>query len=99
MKSEPESVLKEKSYCQQCGMGVLHVEIKTLFRIINNDVIFIPDFPLWKCDVCKWVEYDDESLEQLIRVVGPSFLINSESNSINFSNNRLNKSPWIFWQI
>jgi hypothetical protein len=77
----------------------LHVETKTLFRIINNDVVFIPEFPLWKCDICKWIEYDDESLEQLIREVGPSFLLNSGSNSINFSNNKLNKHSWIFWHL
>jgi len=99
MKSNQETEIIERAYCQQCGMGVLHVEIKTLFRIINNDVVFIPDFPLWKCDICKWIEYDDESLEQLIRVVGPSFLVNSGSSSINFSNNRHNKGSWIFWQI
>ncbi len=99
MKLNPESEIIEKAYCQQCGMGVLHVEMKTLLRIIKNDVVFIPEFPLWKCDICKWVEYDDESLEQLIRVVGPGFLLNSGSNSINFSNNRLSKHSWIFWQL
>ena len=85
------------SVCPQCGTGILHTEKKTFFKLFGNEVISVPDFPFWKCRICKWTEYDVEAIDQLIDLLGINFFKESGMSSIKMSFQRMNKDSWLFW--
>jgi YgiT-type zinc finger domain-containing protein len=43
----PESVP-----CNECPAGVMHQRLITYFTWMNNELITVPNFPAWVCDMC-----------------------------------------------
>jgi YgiT-type zinc finger domain-containing protein len=87
----------DRPVCPQCGTGILHIEKKIFFKIFGEDVISVPDFPFWKCSVCKWTEYDVEALDQLIKLLGVNIFKESGVSSYKLSYQMLKKGSWLFW--
>ncbi len=51
--------------CNECQAGQLHRRYLTYFTWLADELITVPDFPAWVCDVCGRREYDLHALNQL----------------------------------
>lgn len=44
----------------------------TYYTWLMDELITIPDFPAWVCDVCGRREYDQQSINQLNLILSPN---------------------------
>jgi len=51
--------------CNECQAGQMHRRFITYFTWLADELITVPDFPAWVCDVCGRREYDLHALNQL----------------------------------
>ncbi len=51
--------------CNECQAGQMHRRFLTYFTWLGDELITVPDFPAWVCDVCGRREYDLQALSQL----------------------------------
>jgi len=51
--------------CTDCQAGQMHRRFITYFTWLADELITVPDFPAWVCDVCGRREYDLHALNQL----------------------------------
>jgi len=58
--------------CNECPAGVLHRTAVTYFTWIGDELITVPDFPAWVCDVCGRREYDMHALARLSLMLTPN---------------------------
>ncbi len=54
-----------QSLCSECQTGVLRLEYLTYFTWLNDELITVPNFPAWVCDVCGRREYDNRAITRL----------------------------------
>lgn len=59
--------------CPECRQGVMHLRHLTYFTWLNYDLITVPNFPSWVCDLCGRREYDPKAITWL------NTLLNHES--------------------
>jgi len=57
--------------CQNCQGGRKHFCTATLMTWLGNDLITVPNFPAWVCDMCGHRNYDTEALAQLSLLLNP----------------------------
>lgn len=63
----------EPSYtCSECQAGQLHRHFVTYFTWLGEELITVPDFPAWVCDVCGRREYDPAALNHLSLLLSPN---------------------------
>ena len=65
--SKPQSMIP----CSECNIGQMHKTNVTYFTWLNDEMITVPDFPAWVCDICGKREYDHEALNQLALLLRP----------------------------
>jgi YgiT-type zinc finger domain-containing protein len=58
--------------CSDCQAGQMHRHYVTYFTWLGDELITVPDFPAWVCDVCGHREYDPYALNQLNLLLNPS---------------------------
>jgi YgiT-type zinc finger domain-containing protein len=58
--------------CPECHAGVLRLEYLTYFTWLNDELITVPNFPSWVCDVCGRREYDSRAVSWLNMLLSPS---------------------------
>jgi YgiT-type zinc finger domain-containing protein len=58
--------------CPECHTGVLHLEYLTYFTWLNDELITVPNFPSWVCDVCGRREYDTHAVSWLNMLLSPT---------------------------
>jgi len=51
--------------CPECHAGLMHLEHITYFTWLTGELITVPDFPAWVCDVCGRREYDAQAVSWL----------------------------------
>jgi YgiT-type zinc finger domain-containing protein len=51
--------------CKNCAGGRMIQRPSTYFSWMGDELIAVPDFPLWQCDVCKHCEYDPQARQYL----------------------------------
>ena len=51
--------------CPECQVGNYHLKLVAYYTWLGEELITIPDFPCWVCDVCKRHDYDEKALNQL----------------------------------
>ena len=51
--------------CPECQLGVLRQRRVSYFTVHAGQLISVPDFPAWVCDVCGRREYDAAALAEL----------------------------------
>jgi YgiT-type zinc finger domain-containing protein len=57
---------KKRSYpCRECQVGALQPRPVSYFTVQDGQLISVPDFPAWVCDVCGSTEYDSSALAEL----------------------------------
>lgn len=58
--------------CTECQAGHMHRQFLTYFTWLDDELITVPDFPAWICDVCGRREYDLHALSQLNLLLNPN---------------------------
>ena len=57
--------------CSECRIGQMRRTHVTYFTWAGSEMITVPDFPAWVCDICGKREYDLEALSRLSLVLFP----------------------------
>lgn len=73
MMSEDTSQPIEKyiAPCPECQSGVMHLQYLTYFTWLNEELITVPNFPAWVCDLCGRREYDNRAITWLNTLLTP----------------------------
>jgi YgiT-type zinc finger domain-containing protein len=58
--------------CMECQAGRMHHKAVTYMTYIGDELIAVPNFPAWVCDVCGRREYDNQALNQLSLLLSPN---------------------------
>ncbi len=58
--------------CTECQAGQMRRVFVTYFTWLGDELITVPDFPAWRCDVCGRREYDLQALNQLSLLLNPN---------------------------
>jgi YgiT-type zinc finger domain-containing protein len=58
--------------CTECQAGQMHKQMVTYFTWLADELITVPNFPAWVCDVCGRREYDAQALNRLQLLLNPS---------------------------
>ena len=67
-----ELIDNDRGYpCQECGSGMMRMRTLTYFTWLNQELITVPNFPGWVCDVCGQTEYDSRAIVWLNTVLNP----------------------------
>ena len=61
--------------CSECQAGMMQVRYLTYFTWLGEELITVPNFPAWVCDVCGRREYDSRAISWL------NILLNPETGS------------------
>jgi YgiT-type zinc finger domain-containing protein len=57
--------------CPECQTGMLHLEHITYFTWLNDELVTVPNFPAWVCDMCGRREYDTRAVKWLNALLHP----------------------------
>ena len=68
---------EEKTYCPECQVGIFRREGGTYYTWIENELVIVPDFPCWVCDVCGHRDWDQGAVFQLRMLLSPTAGTNS----------------------
>ena len=55
----------------ECQTGILQLQHLTYFTWLNDELITVPNFPAWVCDVCGRREYDSQAIIRLNTLLSP----------------------------
>ena len=58
--------------CRECQAGQMRRRYVTYFTWLGEELITVPDFPAWVCDVCGRREYDPRALNHLSLLLSPN---------------------------
>jgi len=57
--------------CMNCQGGRKRLKSATLMTWLGDDLITVPNFPAWICDMCGHRNYDTQALAQLSLLLNP----------------------------
>ena len=57
--------------CSNCSIGQMRKTHITYFTWLGEQMITVPDFPAWICDICGKREYDLQALDNLALMLNP----------------------------
>lgn len=58
--------------CSHCAAGMMRLNYITYFTWLDNELVMVPGFPAWICDVCAKREYDDRAVHWLTALLSPN---------------------------
>jgi YgiT-type zinc finger domain-containing protein len=58
--------------CSECQAGHMHRAYVAYYTWLGNELITVPDFPAWVCDMCGRCEYDENALTRLSLLLSPN---------------------------
>lgn len=70
--SESNKYLEYVTACLECKTGVMRLSYITYFTWLENELITVPNFPAWICDVCGRREYDTRAISWLNTLLNPA---------------------------
>ena len=62
---------QDKQPCYKCQGGRKTLRTVTLMTWLGDDLVTVPDFPAWICDLCGHRTYDTHALAQLSLLLNP----------------------------
>jgi len=65
MSDQEEKPAVYQDLCTECQTGVMRLEYITYFTWLNEELVTVPNFPAWVCDVCGRREYDARAVTWL----------------------------------
>jgi YgiT-type zinc finger domain-containing protein len=63
--------VKEAFPCSECQAGVMHLRHITYFTWLDEELVTVPNFPAWVCDMCGRREYDARAVSWLVTILNP----------------------------
>jgi YgiT-type zinc finger domain-containing protein len=57
--------------CDECQAGVMRLHFITYFTWLSEELVMVPNFPAWICDVCGRRDYDEKSISWLTMLLNP----------------------------
>ena len=60
------------SPCSECPAGVMHLRHITYFTWLGEELITVPNFPAWICDMCGKRAYDERAIAWLTMLLNPN---------------------------
>lgn len=57
--------------CNECPAGVMRRRSIAYFTWLGEELITVPNFPAWVCDVCGKREYDGRAISLLVTLLSP----------------------------
>ena len=70
---EPANPLSESIIpCQECSAGLMHLRYITYFTWLNAELVTVPNFPAWICDVCGRRSFDSRAITWLNTLLSPA---------------------------
>jgi len=70
--SENDNLPTEPFPCIECHAGILQPRHVTYFTWLANELVTVPYFPAWVCDVCGRREYDEKAISWLNMILDPN---------------------------
>ncbi len=67
-----DNELHSEISCKECQMGRLTRRYVTYITWLGDEMITVPDFPAWICDVCGARIYDGHALNRLSLLLSPN---------------------------
>ena len=64
--------LPQPVQCNECQAGMMQVRYITYFTWLGEELVTVPNFPAWVCDVCGRREYDERAISWLAMLLSPS---------------------------
>jgi YgiT-type zinc finger domain-containing protein len=58
--------------CLECKTGIKHLQYLTYFTWLDEELITVPNFPAWVCDMCGHREYDPRAISWLSTLLSPA---------------------------
>ncbi|MGC1374799.1 MAG: YgiT-type zinc finger protein [Anaerolineales bacterium] len=58
--------------CNECQAGMMRLSYITYFTWLDEELVTVPGFPAWICDVCGKREYDDRAVNWLTTLLSPN---------------------------
>jgi YgiT-type zinc finger domain-containing protein len=58
--------------CNNCQAGQMHLRYLVYFTWLADELITVPNFPAWVCDMCGAREYDSRAVNQLNLLLNPN---------------------------
>ncbi len=58
--------------CNSCQAGQMHLRYIAYFTWLGEELISVPNFPAWVCDMCGKREYDPRAVNQLSLLLSPN---------------------------
>lgn len=58
--------------CRECSAGMMHLRHITYFTWLGDELILVPNFPAWICDMCGRREYDERAISWLSMLLDPN---------------------------
>jgi len=62
---------KTSYQCTECQAGIMHLHQITYFTWLDEELVTVPNFPAWVCDVCGRREYDTQAIAWLSTILNP----------------------------
>jgi YgiT-type zinc finger domain-containing protein len=57
--------------CNECPAGLMHPRSIAYFTWLGDELVIVPNFPAWVCDVCGNRIYDERAVAQLAMLLNP----------------------------
>lgn len=57
--------------CSECLAGMMHLRHITYFTWLDEELVTVPNFPAWVCDMCGRREYDSRAISWLVTILDP----------------------------
>ena len=58
--------------CRECSAGMRHLRHITYFTWLGDELIMVPDFPAWICDMCGKRDFDGRAISWLAMILNPN---------------------------
>ncbi len=76
MKMKPRSKDDQQAgfayHCPECMAGVMRMEAVTYFTWLDEELVTVPNFPAWVCDMCGRREFDSRAITWLNTLLNPA---------------------------
>jgi YgiT-type zinc finger domain-containing protein len=58
--------------CPECPAGIMRLNYITYFTWLNEELVTVPNFPAWVCDMCGRREFDSRAITWLNTLLNPA---------------------------
>ncbi|HEX9333960.1 MAG TPA: YgiT-type zinc finger protein [Anaerolineales bacterium] len=60
------------SLCNECSAGKMQLRHITYFTWLGEELVMVPNFPAWVCDMCGKREFDERAIAWLTMLLNPN---------------------------